>query len=65
VFTDCAKRGLLFRGGIGARLYGLSTRFASQPTSRVAAQECVTFDNSSDTYRENVRIDGEVELLSS
>jgi hypothetical protein len=58
LFTDNTRRGLVFRGGTGARLYGLATAFASPPASRQTAQECVTFDTSSDPYLENVRIDG-------
>lgn len=58
VFTDNTRRGLYFSGGRGARLYGLTTVFASRPALRHNAEECVAFDRSEDTYIENVRIDG-------
>jgi hypothetical protein len=58
VFTDNTKRGLNFTGGTGARLFGLTTAFASPPTTRQTAQECVTILYTQDTYVEDVRIDG-------
>jgi hypothetical protein len=58
LFTDGGNRGLTFRGGAGARLFGVSVAFASPPAARVPAHECLTFDQSSDTHLGNVRIDG-------
>ncbi|MBT8224880.1 MAG: hypothetical protein HKP61_08355 [Dactylosporangium sp.] len=57
-FTGSTTRGLVFRGGTGARLYGLTTAFVVQPTERANAQECVTFDKTTDTYLEHVHVDG-------
>lgn len=58
VFTDKTWRGLVFAGGAGARFSGVSTAFAVTPTKREDAQECITFDGTTDTYVEDIRIDG-------
>jgi hypothetical protein len=58
LFTDNTRRGLLFRGGDGARFHGLSTAFVTAPPSRVDTRECLLFDTTTDTYVEDVRIHG-------
>ncbi len=58
VFTDNTTTGLLFEGGTGARLDGLSTTFATAPTARQDARECVWFHETTDTCLTRVRIDG-------
>ncbi|SBT39789.1 Pectate lyase superfamily protein [Micromonospora auratinigra] len=58
VFTDNTRRGLVFAGGAGARIHGLTSVFAARPTVRQNARECLSFDTTSDTYLADVRIDG-------
>ncbi|WP_432827262.1 right-handed parallel beta-helix repeat-containing protein [Dactylosporangium sp. CA-092794] len=58
VFGTNTAKGLIFDGGTGARLYGLTTAFATAPTGRVNAEECVSFLSTTDTYVENAAIDG-------
>lgn len=58
VFTDSTTRGIVFRGGTGARLTGVSTAFVTLPTQRHSAQECLLFDKCTDVYLEDVRVDG-------
>lgn len=58
VFSVNTAKGLVFDGGSGARLYGLTTSFAAAPTSRVTANECISFYSSTDTYLEDVSISG-------
>ncbi|BCB90792.1 hypothetical protein Psuf_081050 [Phytohabitans suffuscus] len=58
VFTSATTRGIVFRGGTGAHLYGVSTAFAARPAVRHDAQECLLFENCVDTHVESLRIDG-------
>jgi hypothetical protein len=58
VFTSSTTRGIVFRGGTGAHLRGVSTVFATRPTARQKAQECLLFENSVDTHVEHLRIEG-------
>lgn len=58
VFTDNTRCGIRFKGGSGARFYGLNTIYATAPVRRHPAEECVTFDETTGTYVENTRIDG-------
>jgi hypothetical protein len=57
VFTNSTSKGLVFNGGTGARLSGLTSIFTN-PGTRVDAQECILFQNSTDTYLEDVQISG-------
>ncbi len=58
VLTDSTSKGFVFRGGSGARCYGLTVTYRTMPTARVAAQECVSFDTTVGTYLAHTRIDG-------
>jgi hypothetical protein len=58
VFADNTARGMIFKGGTGARFYGLATAFATTPPNRVTAHECLTFATTTDTYLENSTING-------
>lgn len=58
VFMDNTRRGLMFEKGSGARLVGLKSTFASRPTKRVTAQECILFVQASDTVVRNANIEG-------
>ncbi|MEU7869875.1 right-handed parallel beta-helix repeat-containing protein [Dactylosporangium sp. NPDC049140] len=58
VFTDNTQSGLVFEGGTGARLSGLTSTFATMPTVRNSPQECILFRSTTDSYLEDVRIDG-------
>jgi hypothetical protein len=58
VFTDTARRGLVFNGGTGAEFYGLRTTFKTLPLSRVNYQECILFESSTDTLVRNANIRG-------
>jgi hypothetical protein len=58
VFTDTARRGLVFNGGTGAEFYGLRTTFKTLPLSRVSYQECILFESSTDTLVRNANIRG-------
>jgi hypothetical protein len=58
VFTDSAHRGLVFSGGTGARFVGVSTAFVTRPAERTGSNECLLFLTTTDTYVEDVHIDG-------
>ncbi|WP_238015538.1 right-handed parallel beta-helix repeat-containing protein [Dactylosporangium sp. AC04546] len=58
VFTDSTKRGLIFDGGNRAKVSGLTTAFATMPTSRNGVEECITFQKTTDTLVENIQITG-------
>jgi hypothetical protein len=58
VFTDNTRRGLIFRGGSGATFQGLRSTFTVRPPSRVNAQECLLFVETSDVAVRQAEIDG-------
>ena len=61
LLTDNAARGLIFRGGVGARFSGVTITYVTRPTSRVEKPEpadCLLFLTTTDTYLEHTRIIG-------
>jgi hypothetical protein len=58
VFTDTTGRGLVFKRGTGAEFYGLKTIFKTLPPSRVSHQECILFEDSTDTLVRDANIRG-------
>jgi hypothetical protein len=58
VFTDNSQRGLFFKGGSGARFYGLRCTFQVEPPTRVSPNECVTIADATDTLVRDADIDG-------
>lgn len=58
VFTDSTTRGLVFQGGSGAELRGVTSTFETLPSSRVNAQACIAFMECSDTIVEDIYIHG-------
>jgi hypothetical protein len=58
VFTDTTRRGLVFDGGTGAEFYGLRTTFKTLPLSRVSYQECILFEDTTDTLVRDANIRG-------
>jgi hypothetical protein len=58
VFTDTTRRGLVLHGGTGAEFYGLKTTFKTLPPSRVSYQECILFEDSTDTLVRDANIRG-------
>jgi hypothetical protein len=58
VFTDTTRRGLVFNGGTGAEFYGLRTTFKTLPLSRVSYQECILFEDTTDTLVRDANIRG-------
>jgi len=58
VFADNTRRGIVFHGGTGAFLDGLTTTFATAPAARVNAQECILIEEAVDTRVEGVSVTG-------
>jgi len=50
VFTNNANGGLLFVGGVGARIYGLRATYATPPTVRKSPNEEVKFSGTRNTF---------------
>ena len=51
-------RGIIFRGGTGARFHNLSSAFVDRPGKRVGAQELFQFSHTVDTLVNGAEIDG-------
>jgi hypothetical protein len=58
IFTDTTRRGLVFDGGTAAEFYGLRTTFKTLPPSRVGYQECILFEDTTDTLVRDANIRG-------
>lgn len=58
VFTDPTKRGLRFRGGMGAVIEGWNSAFQTAPTARYNARELLAFTGTTDTLVLGCRIEG-------